>query len=230
MGPPLPAGVQAIFFDAVGTLIHPHPRAPAVYAGVGRRHGSQLDEATIATRFRTAFQREEEIDRPAGWRTSEQREVARWRSIVGEVLHDANDTEDCFVELFHHFSRPSSWRIDPDAEQVLPALAQRGFVLGVASNFDHRLRQVLADFPKFTCLTHMIISAELGWRKPALEFYTGLCAQTGLDPSRILVVGDDRINDYEGARSAGMHAILVDPENRFPQTNRIERLAELLSC
>src|SRR5262245_26831348 len=34
------AGVRAVVFDAVGTLITPDPPAPAVYSAVGRRHGS----------------------------------------------------------------------------------------------------------------------------------------------------------------------------------------------
>ena len=38
----IPAEVQAIFFDAVGTLIFPQPTAAAIYAEVGRRHGSRL--------------------------------------------------------------------------------------------------------------------------------------------------------------------------------------------
>ncbi len=43
---------RALFFDAVGTLIHPDPSAPAVYAAVARRYGSALDMDTITDRFR----------------------------------------------------------------------------------------------------------------------------------------------------------------------------------
>src|SRR5207302_1039003 len=51
------AEVRAVFFDAVGTLIHPEPPAGAVYAEVGRRHGSRLTAAEIARRFAAAFRR-----------------------------------------------------------------------------------------------------------------------------------------------------------------------------
>jgi len=224
----IPTDVQAVFFDAVGTLIHPHPSASVIYAKVGRRHGSQLDEATIADRFRAAFQREEEIDAAAGWRTSEAREIARWRTIVHDVLLEATNAEACFEELFSHFSRPSSWRIDLDAGLVLPELIQRGFVLGIASNYDHRLRTVAAGLPEFRYITQFVISAEVGWRKPASQFYAELSGRTGLEPSHILVVGDDRMNDYEGAQAAGMHAILVDPTKTNSAAIRIHRLAELL--
>jgi FMN phosphatase YigB (HAD superfamily) len=29
--------------------------------------------------------------------------------------------------------------------------------------------------------------------------------------AEVLLVGDDRVNDYEGARAAGLRAVLVDP-------------------
>ena len=224
----IPADVQAVFFDAVGTLIHPHPRAPVVYAEVGRRHGSRLAEATIAERFRAAFQREEELDAAAGWRTSETRETARWRNIVHEVISDATDAAACFEELYTHFSRPSSWHIDPDAARVLPELTRRGFVLGIASNYDHRLRTVAAGLPEFRYITHSVISAEVGWRKPEAQFFAEICRLTRLDASRILLIGDDWMNDYDGARAAGMHAILVDRLDHNSLANRIRRLAEMI--
>jgi putative hydrolase of the HAD superfamily len=224
------ADVRAIFFDAVGTLIHPHPPATAVYAEVGRRHGSRLDESEIAAGFRAAFQREEEFDRTVGGRTNEEREVARWRCIVDSVLFDTRESDACFQELWNHFSRPSAWRIEPDTAPVLSALRERGYVLGVASNYDHRLRMVATGLPEFEHFTHLAVSAELQWRKPAREFFAALCKLTGLDPTRILLVGDDRINDYEGALAVGMHAILVDPAFRYPETIRIERLSELVEC
>ncbi|HMF13428.1 MAG TPA: HAD-IA family hydrolase [Gemmataceae bacterium] len=225
----IPAGVRAIFFDAVGTLIHPEPSAPTVYAEIGRRHGSRLDEATIATRFRSAFQREEAVDHAADWRTSEAREVERWRRIVGEVLSDASHPEACFQALFEHFGRPHAWRAEPEAESLLAVLKQRGFALGIASNYDHRLRTVAAGMPLFSSVEHWAISSEIGWRKPAPEFFVAICARAQQPAARVLVVGDDRENDYEGARASGLGAVLIDPESRFPGTVSIARLRDLLA-
>jgi putative hydrolase of the HAD superfamily len=224
----IPDQVQAVFFDAVGTLLHPDPPAPAVYAEVGRRHGSRLDESEIAVRFRAAFQREEELDRSAGWRTGAEREIARWRTIVGSVLFDTTNSDTCFQELWEHFSRPLAWHIEPDTGFVLFALRERGYLLGVASNYDRRLRLVATGLPEFEHFTHLAISAELQWRKPSPGFFAALCELTGLDFARILLVGDDRFNDYEGARAAGMHAILLDRQSRHLDTVRIGRLAELI--
>jgi putative hydrolase of the HAD superfamily len=211
---PQPSGIAAVYFDAVGTLLHPEPPAAAVYAAAARRFGSRLDLPTIAARFAAAFRRQEGLDVAAGLRTEEAREVARWRAIVGEVLDDASDPEKCFEELYAHFARPLAWRCAPGTAAVLGELDRRGYVLGIASNFDHRLRGVVAGLPELRPVRHLVISTEVGWRKPAAVFFRAVVDRVGRAPPQVLFVGDDPVNDLEGARRAGLRALLVSPGRR----------------
>jgi putative hydrolase of the HAD superfamily len=204
---PLP---PVIFFDAVGTLLYPEPPAAQVYVSIGRHFGSRLDEQTVAARFRAAFRREEEVDYTAGLRTNEAREIDRWRNIVTEVLDDVADREACFQALFKHFSRIDAWRCAADAATILNMLSDRGHVLGIASNFDHRLRGLVENLPELRPIRHLVISSEVGWRKPASAFFDSMCRCVDTPAERILYVGDDPINDYQGARAAGMRAVLLD--------------------
>jgi putative hydrolase of the HAD superfamily len=219
-----------VFFDAVGTLIYPEPPAPAVYAAVGRRFGSRLDEATIRTRFRAAFRRQEEADYARNLRTDEPREFARWRAIVREVLDDVVDAEKCFQELYAHFARADAWRCEPQTAEVLAELAARGHVLGIASNFDHRLRGLVENMPALKPVRRLVISSEIGYRKPSRLFFTAMCVYTVTMPEQILYVGDDPVNDYAGARAAGLQAVLLDPDERnsVPAEARINSLSDLL--
>ena len=223
-------GIRGVVFDAVGTLIHPAPPAPAVYAEIGRRFGSRWTQTEIGKRFRAAFQREEAEDRP-GLRTSEDREERRWRHIVSEVLDDVADKEACFRILFDHFAQPAAWRCAPETGPLLSTLAARGYRLGIASNYDRRLRSVVAGMPALAPVKHLIISAEVGWRKPAAEFFAAVSAALKLPPGEILFVGDDRTNDYEGGRSFGMQVILFDSREKMIGTDvvRIKSLSELLA-
>lgn len=228
-GPALGCDVRAIFFDAVGTVIHPDPPAAEIYAQVGRQHGSRLSAADIRPRFAAAFQRQEIRDREAGWRTSEERESERWRTIVSEVLADANDPDACFAELFAHFRRPDAWRCAPDVHPTLTALAKRGYRLGLASNYDRRLYPVAAGL--LLPFAPILISSEVGWRKPSCQFFAALCDAVALPPEAILLVGDDLVNDYEGARQAGLQALLFDPQGQYAASpiRRITHLRELLA-
>jgi putative hydrolase of the HAD superfamily len=116
-----------------------------------------------------------------------------------------------------------------DAVATVQGLADRGYVLGLASNYDSRLRDVLAEMPALSAIRHVVISAEVGWRKPAAEFFAALCRTLGRAPEQILFVGDDRGNDYDGARSARLNAVLFDPRGKELGVERIARLGELLS-
>jgi len=219
-----------VFFDAVGTLIHPEPPAPVVYAAVGRRFGSRLDETTVSFRFRAAFRRQEEADHAGNLRTDEGREVARWRAIVREVFDDIPDAERCFQELYAHFASAVAWRGESEAAEVLAALAARGFLLGIASNFDHRLRGLVEKMPALRPVQHLVISSEIGWRKPAPEFFAAMCRQAASPPEQILYVGDDLANDYVGAKASGLQAVLLDPKQSYAVSEevRIKSLSGLL--
>ena len=84
-------GIRAVVFDAVGTLIHPEPAAPLVYAAVGCRYGSQRTSEEIAVRFREAFRREEAFDREHGWRITRVAEIDRqlahhWATVTLQTV------------------------------------------------------------------------------------------------------------------------------------------------
>ncbi len=225
----MPPGVKAVFFDAVGTLLVPEPPAADVYADVGRRHGSRLGLVEIARRFAAAFAREEEIDLAGALRTSEEREVRRWRNIVAAVLDDVADPASCFHALYDHFARPAAWRCRADAARVLSTLAQRGCALGLASNYDHRLRSVIAGSTELYPLKHVVISSEVGWRKPAPQFFAHIVKTVQLSVEQILLVGDDVDNAYAGARGAGLQALLLDPGGKHREiAARITDLAALV--
>jgi putative hydrolase of the HAD superfamily len=221
---------SVIFFDAVGTLLYPEPTAPAVYAAVGQRFGSRLDQSTITARFRAAFHRQEEADRAGGLRTSEEREIARWRAIVREVLDDVSDDEACFHELYAHFAHPDAWRCATGTEAMLDALSRRGHCLGLASNFDRRLRHLVEGLPPLRPIRHLVISSEIGWRKPAPDFFAEMCRHASSTAAEVLYVGDDFANDYEGARAAGLRALLLGSRQRpaVPEHDCITSLTDLI--
>jgi putative hydrolase of the HAD superfamily len=219
-----------VVFDAVGTLIHPDPSPGDVYAAIGARFGSRLDPDEVRVRFAAAFKAQEQHDRLHGLHTDEAREQERWRHIVAEVL-DVADPAGCFAALYEHFARPESWRCEQGAAGVLGALDRAGFLLGMASNFDHRLHGVVRGLAELRPIRRLVISSEVGWKKPARPFFDRLCEGVAAAPGEVLLVGDDLENDFLGAKTAGLQALLFDPRRRAvvpPPAERIADLAELL--
>ncbi len=227
----LPGGIKAVAFDAVGTLLEPNPKPAEVYSAIGGRHGSKLLPSFVASAFREAFDFQERHDQSLRLATNEARELERWRTIVGSVLHDVADKESCFQELWRHFGQPVNWRWTPGVAELFSALRQRDLKIAIASNFDSRLRAVLNGFPQSRHLHDVVISSEVGWRKPAREFFGEVSRRLSCRPAEILFVGDHIGNDYEGARLAGMQAVLFDPagKQRAMSLRRMECLSDLLA-
>jgi putative hydrolase of the HAD superfamily len=221
-----------IAFDAVGTLIYPFPAAGVVYHQVAGRFGSRLAADEVTRRFRLAFRESEredaELSNGARLVTSEVREYERWRGIVTGVLDDVQDVAGCFAELFAHFALPASWRCFDEVPDLLAALQARGYHVAIASNFDRRLHSVCDGFPSLRDLKTRIISSEVGYRKPGRCFFEALVRQVGCQPDELLMVGDDPANDIDGARHAGLSALLINRRSP-PGPGEIGNLRELIS-
>jgi len=210
---------RAIYFDAVGTLIHPVEPVAESYRRIAATHGLLLDLPTVATRMKAAYARQEQIDQAAGWRTDEARELDRWQSIVRDTLPEA---PHCFPDLWHYFSQPTAWSVDNDCGESLRSLARAGFVLGIASNFDERLAGILPHLPALAPLAERcVISSLVGWRKPGAGFFEIVARQAQCEPGEVLFVGDDFRNDVEGSRAAGMQAV-------FFGSGSLSRISDLL--
>jgi putative hydrolase of the HAD superfamily len=206
----LPASIRAVLFDAVGTLIAPCPSVAEAYHAAGRRFGSSLPIESIRLRFRDALKRQELLDAQQSppHRTSQQRELARWRSIVSEVFDDVPDSEPLFQSLWDHFAQPQHWRLYDDVAGCWARFTQAGLIVGIASNFDSRFEGIRTAHPLLaTC--PCFISSRIGHKKPSLSFFRAIEQTLALRPEQILLVGDDFDNDYLAAQAAGWHALHV---------------------
>jgi putative hydrolase of the HAD superfamily len=222
--------IQGIVFDAVGTLIHPSPSVAEVYASAAARQGVGLDREEVKARFFHQFGADEVDDRRGRLATDEPTERERWRRIVHRVLPEVPDPDRAFGELWEYFGRPDSWELDPDAAETIGSLRAAGYRLRIGSNFDGRLRGVIRGLTALKTFDEpILISSEIGFRKPHPTFYEAAAASLNLSPSRILWVGDDLENDYGGPIRAGFTAGLLDRDAAVTDRTirTIARLAQL---
>jgi putative hydrolase of the HAD superfamily len=227
---PLWHGIEGIVLDAVGTLIDPFPPVADVYLAAAGRQGVELDRSEVRTRFHRCF-RNDELDETRGpLVTDEAIERRRWHRIVTQVLPELPDPERGFAELWQHFARPSSWRCYPDVAPALRALWASGVPVRIASNFDARLRQVVAGLDELAGgYGGLVISSEVGFRKPHPAFYRAACASLGLPTGRVLCVGDDPENDALAPRRAGLRGVLIDRSGTHTAVPDVPRVTSLLA-
>ena len=93
--------------------------------------------------------------------------------------------------------------LDPEAHSVLRTL-HRSKKLALVSNFDHppHVHSVLSKLNLTPYFDSVIISAEVGVKKPDPRIFDAALEQTGIKPEEVIYVGDTD-DDTEGCTCRG---------------------------
>lgn len=215
-----------VIFDAADTLLRPEPSVAHVYQQLAAKHGVERRIDEIRERFGPAVRKhfselvsDEETDR------------ARWQHLVFEVLEA--DQVEIFEDLWAHFARPEHWRLFDDVPFIFSWLSDRQYRIAIGSNFDARLHAIVAALWPICDVEHVFISSELGHRKPHVEFFRAIEQRIGMTAEKILLVGDSRHADYDGAVAAGWQALHLDrsadSDVKLPIIRSLRQLTALLS-
>jgi putative hydrolase of the HAD superfamily len=216
--------IRYILFDAVGTLLYPQPSVAQAYLQAAQRHDVSISLEDIKSRFPVAYR--EAFRNGGDFATDEDRERQRWRTVVDAVFRAAPPAIDALLDqLWHEFSLPQRWPLFDDVVSAWANLTARGYVLGIASNFDSRLRNILTGHSCLADCRQVFVSTELGWSKPSEFFYRSIQERLGAQPDEILMVGDDFENDVVAPRRAGWRSLELDRRSADPEV--VKSLHEL---
>ena len=137
-----------------------------------------------------------------------------------DYLCEANGlrlSEDDVARIADHVAE--AWErhvhIDPDALGVLAALRKEQS-LALVSNFDHprHLRKVISLHGLAPFFQSIVISGEIGVKKPDPGIFRRALNEIGLPPGEVVYVGDTD-EDVIGARAACIRPVLIKrPHNR----------------
>lgn len=215
------SNIRWVLFDAVGTLLYADPPVAEVYHAAAQRFGSRLGVSEIRLRFGRALAAEQR-----GGPTDESQERDRWRRIVKAVIDDVNDSSgELFEQLWWHFAQPQHWRLFDDVPAALAELASRGCRLGIASNFDRRLYEIISGHSSLATCEAIFVSSEVGFTKPHPRFFAAVVERLGIPPDQLLLIGDDNVNDVAPAHAAGWQAVLLDRDGALSGAGVIHALA-----
>jgi FMN phosphatase YigB (HAD superfamily) len=216
--------LEAIFFDAGGTLFYPdrsatlaplyerglHPTDAQLYAA--ERHAKHDLDAVAA--------RTHKVDQQY------------WENYYGYLLQSLNLNDVSLRLALVNAARTSSnWGyVMPGTREILKQLAAN-YKLAVISNSDGRIAELFAASELAGCFLSITDSGQVGHEKPDRRIFEAALRSIDVSAERSLYLGDIYSVDYVGAVNAGMHGLLLDPAGTYATTAtpRIETLAELES-
>jgi putative hydrolase of the HAD superfamily len=226
--PPIPDPLDCVLFDAGDTLLAPAPSFQGRFVAVAAAHGLPLEEAAVDAAIADAV-------RAAAWPddwTDPATQRAFWvgfyRQVLAALGHDGLELAEA---LFAAFSDPAGYRLFDDVRPALEELAGRGVKLGVVSNFEPWLADVLALQRVDHLFAAVAVSGKLGVAKPDPAIFRWAIREAGADAAATVHVGDQPVNDVAAARAVGLTPVLIDRFARHPEpdgAHRVESLQELV--
>jgi putative hydrolase of the HAD superfamily len=208
--------ILAVVFDAVGTLLLPQEPVGETYARLALAHGVTIPASRLQEAFgRVLAAAPPNVHPGATLAVAAERERGWWRERVRETFRAADgmarfdDFEAFFARVWRHYGEAPAWRLVAGARQCLDGLAARGLRLGLLSNFDQRLRRLLAGLGLAERFEVVTLPADAGAAKPERAIFDACLARLGLPAHQVLYVGDDADRDVAAARALGLHALDV---------------------
>ena len=226
--------IRAVTFDVTHTLIH-SPRLGEIYAEVLRRHGVDLEAEEARRLISTVWQELSCSADPGHDRFSAHPEGERgwWRRFLErlcELKGAPPPSRFAAAELFHRFGTAAAWEVYPEVPRILTELARQGLLLGVVSNWDHRLPDLLKSLRLARFFGSISYSAKAGVEKPDRRIFLQALEELGVEPAAALHVGDGRLEDVEGSVAVGMKALHLTRNTGGGDLRDLSGLPELLEA
>ncbi len=109
--------------------------------------------------------------------------------------------------LYERLASPEGWVAFADAASTLMTLKAQGFPIALVSNVGFDLRPIAEYLGLDRFIDEWILSYEIGHCKPDEKIFYAACHQLGVDPKRVLMVGDAMAD--AGATRVGARTYLV---------------------
>jgi len=235
------ANVRAVLFDLDGTLREMDPTPNHLFRRALERWAVRLPDGVWRALWQWvhAFWAESPQLKTleAQYRTAEGRSAAFWRAYQALKLErlgfgpaQAAALAPAVMDVMQRAFAQAQDRSRPAARRVLTYLKSRGYRTGVLTN-----RRVPLDegYLEQLGLAHLLdqvwVAVDLGVWKPHAEAFLRPLREWGLAPEHVVYVGDNYYADVQGARQAGLRAVLLDPDDVFPDVPepRVRCLDEL---
>lgn len=199
------------FFDLYGTLLVPINSRKAwknwltTFYKLMNLYGLRISKKDFAKECDGFFSKTEPRENDENLTTYENR-IRKFaldlnlKLKISEIAKIAN----CCVNAWHEYIR-----LDSDTIPLLERLKNEKSIT-LITNFDHPpyIYEILSKYGLTQYFEFIIISGEIGVKKPDPQIFHIPLKKSGLNPAEVVFIGDSK-EDIEGANNAGIKPILI---------------------
>lgn len=203
--------IKAIGFDLFNTLITVEPdtlvQAMKRMIKSLENNGLSVDKSSYIQAYRNAASKFVAEARKTGIETHNSIWISHVFSEIGlSIPPEDKRIGEAIDQYFSAFYEKVY--LVPDTIETLTALREK-YTLGLLSNFTHApaAQEILKKTGLASCFDTILISGDLGYRKPHPFVFEELSRNLGIEKENILFTGDDPEPDINGSYEAGLHPV-----------------------
>jgi HAD superfamily hydrolase (TIGR01509 family) len=216
---PQPGPPRAVSFDAGFTLIEPLRGSEEMIADQLLRAGFVSSRREIHSAFAAAGHL---LARPDLWWAGEAAAAAKLTLFYETVLAELAAPPRIATPVLDAYTSPANWKVRSGAIDLLAAIRATGRKVGVLSNWQASLGEVLRATGLDRHVDAVVVSTTAGVAKPSAMAFHAVAEALSIPVGHLVHVGDDPVDDVGGALRAGARAILAD--------GPLSELIGLLTC
>jgi putative hydrolase of the HAD superfamily len=206
--------IKAVGFDYFGTLIDAKADVNNCIFSMYRHlesSGLTLNFHDFLDSYRDSVRRYRKI------RTEELKEVNNciWLSdSLKNMGHIKEKTDTLVVSAIEQYFNEWQLTLFPDAKPTLKRINEK-YKTALVSNFTDTifLKKSLQMFQITSFLNSIIVSEEVGWRKPHPRIFERFLEAMNVQPEEAVYIGDNLEADIKGSKDSGIKSILIDRQD-----------------
>jgi len=122
---------------------------------------------------------------------------------------------------------PKGFILFDDVYPILTGLKRKGFTIGLLSNLNNDMDQLLERLGLTGYFDLCITSKDVETGKPDPQMFIAALEKAAVEASQAIHVGDQYYSDVSGARLVGIKPVLLDRDNRHPDINDCSKVRNL---
>lgn len=234
----MPAPLRWVLWDVKDTLLKVRASVGEQYCKEAERVGLKLSPVEVEAAFHQTY-RHHSKKFPNYGITQGLNGRSWWMEVVRGTFSQCRVQDPALLNimaqnLYHNFCNAENWEVFSDSEKALQRCSSLGLKLGVVSNFDRRLEEILRVCGLLSHFSFLITSEEAGTAKPSPVIFDLALQKCGVSAACVAHIGDHYEKDYLASRSVGIHGFLLDRNNTcdhydVPLEHRLGSLEKLPS-
>lgn len=199
---------KLITFDVTNTILKLKDPPGLKYANLGAMYGIKCRKDVVQTNFALNLKKMNKTHPNFGLKTNQMTWENWWKKLVVDTFRDSEcDAPDekldiVASQLIELYKTNHCWKYVDGAVGLLSFLNYKKIPLGVISNFDPRLEDILVNMRIRRFFRFVLTSYEAGAEKPDPGIFNKAMDKSGqptLKPEECLHIGDDVLLDYFAA-------------------------------